>query len=307
MIKSVIVRIVIVIVAIALVVLGLGSFYYRDFVSSSPKTLPGYENIVVSPLPISQFTDNYTAGEGVVLIDLAHRNNFAAEELNVLMLRLVSRDLAVRFLNPGDNLKKALLGEEKTAEVKLEETVPVKKNEEEEKLPSAFIIVSPREEFSKDEKKAIKDFIDNGNKLLLIADPTRRDEMNNISLEFGLIFEPGYLYNQKENEINYQNIFLSEFKDNEITKGLGKIALYTAGSISSADNGIVFTDNNTFSNVIATRDRLSPLVLGQESKVLAVYDLTFMTEPQNGTLDNNRLIANIADWLKSPGEKTKPK
>jgi len=35
----------------------------------------------------------------------------------------------------------------------------------------------------------------------------------------------------------------------------------------------------------------------QESKVLAIYDLTFMTEPYNGILDNNQLIANIADWL----------
>jgi len=35
----------------------------------------------------------------------------------------------------------------------------------------------------------------------------------------------------------------------------------------------------------------------QESKVLAIYDLTLMTEPYNGILDNNQLIANIADWL----------
>ena len=27
-----------------------------------------------------------------------------------------------------------------------------------------------------------------------------------------------------------------------------------------------------------------------------------MTEPYNGILDNNRLIANIADWLASPTE-----
>jgi hypothetical protein len=27
-----------------------------------------------------------------------------------------------------------------------------------------------------------------------------------------------------------------------------------------------------------------------------------MSEPYNGTLDNNQLIANIADWLASPTE-----
>ncbi len=41
------------------------------------------------------------------------------------------------------------------------------------------------------------------------------------------------------------------------------------------------------------------LAQAQESKVLAIYDLTFMTEPYNGILDNNQLIANIADWLTS--------
>ncbi|MBI4188638.1 MAG: hypothetical protein HY529_05475, partial [Chloroflexi bacterium] len=230
MVKAVILRVVIVIIMVVLVVFGLGSFYYRDFASSAaPKILPGYKNVVVSPLPKTEFTDNHIAGEGVVLIDLAHRNNFTVQELNVLILRLVSRGLTIRFLNPGDNLKEGLLGKEKPAEEKLaeekaakakpEETVPVKKEEIVEKLPSAFIITSPQNEFSKDERKAIKEFVDNGDKVLLIADPTRRDEMNTISLEFGLIFESGYLYNQKENEINYQNVFLSEFKDNEITKG----------------------------------------------------------------------------------------
>ena len=101
----------------------------------------------------------------------------------------------------------------------------------------------------------------------------------------------------KENEINYRNIFVAEFKENPISENLEKIALYTAGSISSADGGIAFVDQNTFSSLIETRKRLSPIALVQESEVLAIYDLTFITEPYNGILDNNQLIANIADWL----------
>ncbi|MCL0058062.1 hypothetical protein M1N05_03255 [Dehalococcoidales bacterium] len=105
----------------------------------------------------------------------------------------------------------------------------------------------------------------------------------------------------KENEINYRNIFVSDFKENEITKNLEKIALYTVASISSAEGcGIAFVDENTFSSLIETRERLSPIALVQEAKVLAIYDLTFITEPHNGILDNNQLIANIADWLALP-------
>ena len=112
-----------------------------------------------------------------------------------------------------------------------------------------------------------------------------------MSLQFGLIFEADYLYNMKENEINYRNIFVAEFKEAEITKNIEKIALYTAGSISSADCGIAFVDQNTFSSssLIETRQKLSPIAQAQESKVLAIYDLTFVTEPYNGILDNNQL------------------
>lgn len=101
----------------------------------------------------------------------------------------------------------------------------------------------------------------------------------------------------KESDTNYRNIFIVEFKETKIMKNIEKIALYTAGSISSADYGIAFADENTFSSLIETRKRLSPITLVQESEVLAIYDLTFITEPYNGILDNNQLIANIADWL----------
>ncbi|MGB2842428.1 MAG: hypothetical protein WBC40_08150 [Halobacteriota archaeon] len=41
--------------------------------------------------------------------------------------------------------------------------------------------------------------------------------------------------------------------------------------------------------------RYSPVVL-TGSNVLAIGDLTFLTEPYN-VLDNNQLISNIADFL----------
>ncbi|GAI14922.1 unnamed protein product, partial [marine sediment metagenome] len=285
----------------------------------------------------ADFSDNASDNiSKTVLIDLAHDNNFDVEELNVLMLQLISRGLTINFFSVEDDLEKELLGKEKEEEEELEEEPldeekeeeveegeeflgeekecdeeehPGKgllneekegdEEEEEEIPPIAFIIVSPQEKFSHEEKKTIDEFVDNGGKLLLIADPTRNGNISSISLEFGLIFEPDYLYNMKENEINYRNIFVTEFKENEITKNLEKIALYVTGSISSTDGGIAFVDQNTFSSMIESRKRLSPLALTQESKVLAIYDLTFMTEPYNGTLDNNQLIANIADWLAS--------
>ena len=51
--------------------------------------------------------------------------------------------------------------------------------------------------------------------------------------------------------------------------------------------------------MIESREKLSPMAMAQKSRVLAIYDLTFMTEQYSGILDNNQLISNIADWLAS--------
>ena len=245
--------------------------------------MPSYEQIVVPAAPSTEFSDVYEEGEGTILVDSSHNNAFDIEEFNVLILRLISRGLTIELFNIEDDL------------------------EEELSKADAFIIVCPQEEFSKEEREIIDEFVNNGGKLLLIADPTRRGEMNSLSLKFGLIFEPDYLYNMKENDANYRNIFVTEFKENPISKDLEKIALYTTGSITSTDCGIAFGDENTFSSVIETRKELSPIALAKDSKVLALYDLTFITEPYNGILDNNQLISNIADWLASPIEEAESK
>jgi len=322
-IKSIIIRTAIVLAGVLVVLLGRGFFFYSGFYSPPPSEMPSYEHIAVPPAPSVEFIDSISDNiSQTVLIDLAHDNNFDIEELNVLMLRLVSRGLAIKLFEVEGDLEEELLGEgepeeadqdedalneeeEDGEEENLEEAEEGEEGEElEEELmvANAFIVVAPQEEFSSEEKETINEFVENGGKLLLIADPTRHSRINSLSLDFGLIFEPDYLYNMKENEINYRNIFVTEFEENEITKSLEKIAFYTTGSISSADGGIAFVDQNTFSSLVETRKKLSPIALAEESKVLAISDLTFMTEPYNGILDNNKLIANIADWLASPIE-----
>jgi len=299
MIKSIVKRVAIVIIGILVVLLGRGLFYYSGFYSAPPSEMPSYEHIVVPAAPATGFSDEYEEGEGVILIDLAHDNAFDIEELNTLTARLVSRGLTIEFLTEEVDLEKELLGEEEVEKDGDEE----EELEEELAMADAFIIICPRAEFSEEEIEAIEKFVDNEGKLLLIADPTRRSKVGSLALRFGLIFEPDYLYNMKEYDTNYRNIFVTEFREDEITRNLEKIALYTAGSVTSAGGGLAFVDENTLSSVIETRKKLSPIALAGESKVLAVYDLTFMTEPYNGFGDNNQLISNIADWLASPAEK----
>jgi len=278
-------KIAVLLIAIFVVLLGRGLYYYGGFYRAPAVEMPRFEWVAAPLEPSTEYSDVYEKGKGSILLDMAHNNAFEIEELNVLLSRLISRGLTIEFLNSGDDVKKELT------------------------KADAFIIACPQKKFSKEEREAINEFVDNKGKLLLVADPIRGTEINSISLKFGLIFEPDYLYNLKENDANFRNIFITKFKENEVTKNLEKIALYTAGSITTANVtcGIALVDENTFSSLIETRKELSPIALANESKVLAIYDFTFMTEPYNGILDNNQLISNIADWLASPIKEGKAK
>lgn len=307
MIRSIIKRTAIVLAAILVVLAGRGLFYYSGYYQARPAEMPGYEQVVVPEEPSTEYSDFYKEGEGTIIIDLAHDNAFDIEELNVLILRLVSRGLTIDFFDVKDDLAEKLLDkkeiveeepqkENKQSEEEIEE--PLEEEELEKRSPaSAFVVVCPLESFSGDERNTIRDFVSNGGKLLMIADPTRHNTINSLSYDYGLVFEPDYLYNMKENDANYRNIFITEFEENIITEQLHKIVLYTAGSISSADYGIAFVDEDTFSSFIETKKDLSPIAMAHESNVLAIYDFTFMIEPYNGIMDNNQLISNIADWL----------
>ena len=110
MIKEIIRRIAIVLMVILIVLLGRVLYYGHGLYFAPPSEMPTYEQIVIPPAPTTEFSDVYEEAEGTILIDLAHDNAFALDELNVLTLRLISRGLTIEFFSPGDDLEKELLG-----------------------------------------------------------------------------------------------------------------------------------------------------------------------------------------------------
>ena len=257
-------------------------FFYQEAHVPGPVGLTNYEDISIPPIPLpSVFTDVYQKRAGVVVVDMVHENDFTLDELNLFLFRIISRGYTIEYLQKGETRKSVL-------QKKL-------------RLADGLVVILPSASYSEEEVKLVREFVDKGGKLLLIADPTRPGKINSLSAEFGLVFESGYLYNLKEHEGNFRNVFISTFETNQLTKKLTKIALYTAGYISPASNGIAFTDDNTFSSVTETKGRFSPVAHSAGAKVLAISDFSFMTEPHNSVYDNNQFISNIADWLTASG------
>ena len=212
---------------------------------------------------------------GILLVDTAHRNAFTRQEIVTLLSRVSDRGYAVEFMDDAGPTQ---------MEAKLRQA-------------DAFMVISPLESYQRDEADLVVDFVAQGGKLLLIADPGRPNQLNGLSERVGISFQPDYLYNLAEYDTNFREFFVRDFQADAITSGIGELAFYYAGSIESAGPGLALTDGNTHSSIAERVVPRSPLSIGAHRNVLAVHDLTFMIPPYNSVRDNDRLVANIADFL----------
>lgn len=252
---------------------------------------PALDQIKVPTPPAAQHSDEKViAGDGIVVVDMAHENQISMPELNVLAGRLAAR--GHQFSDwTGGSLETAL------------------------RQASAFVVAVPLESYSQDEIAVVRDFVETGGRLLLIGDPTRYSYqvddwgwiigidsdaryLNSLSGSFGITYVDDYLYNVSDNEGNFRNIKLDDWGESVLTEGLDMVVFYAAHSLGVAEEtAVILAGNDTWSSAT---DRAGGLVVAAQTtdgKVLALGDLTFMTEPYHTVRDNSRLIAQIADFL----------
>jgi protease-4 len=207
-----------------------------------------------------------------ILIDWAHGNAFSYDELEIILSEVISKKYDVSFAYDKESFLKKLMN------------------------AKSLIIINPTEQFYDNEVEAIKSFIENGNKLLLIAEVTRKSiyGANSIGVKFGLTFMSGFLYNLKENYGNYRNIIITNFKD-PLSKDVKKVVFYTSTYIHTIGNSVAITSNSTVYSGNEKEGEYS--VISINDKVMAVADFTFMTEPYCYEEDNYKLIKNIINYL----------
>ena len=250
-------------------------FFYRGTYNPPPPVDIPFEEITSPGLPPGAFVDSPTAQvrRGLLLVDSLHANAFNENEIVTLISRVASRGYDVEFV--GSDLEEKL------------------------RRADSLLVILPQVDYSEAEAALVERFVDKGGKLLLVSDPTRPQRINTLAERFGLNFQPDYLYNVMEYDLNFRNIIVREFQPDELTTGLGAIALYAAGSIRSSGPGLAFTGADTRSSVVEATRGLHPIAWGDSRNVLAIADFTFMVPPYNSLLDNDRLVSNIADYVTS--------
>jgi len=227
---------------------------------------------------------------GAIAVDWAHDNRVTTAELSVLQARLAARDQRLELVEAAEELPGRL------------------------RYAQALVIISPGKSFTATEIRTIQTFVDKGGRLLLVGDPTRfgilMDEwgeyagldsdathLNSLAAQFDLVFQSDYLYNTAEYEGNYRNIRLTEMASQPLTGGLEQVVFYAAHSLISGQPALIAAGGDTRSSSSERAGDLPVAVLAADGAVLALGDLTFMTEPYNVVYDNDRLVSNIADFL----------
>lgn len=275
---------------------GYYGFSFEKHIPPADYQLKGVPALVPTPA-VTEFSDEPEVGQGAVLLDLAHENNFAMEEVGYLDARLAARGFDLVAYNDGD-LANALR--------------PV----------TAYVVIAPIRLFTTEEAQAVQQFVNQGGKLLLIGDPTRftaeyvLDEfgyvidvaiesdkipLNSLANLFGIVFQGDYLYNTVQNEGNFRNIIVEDdgVVGDSLTEGVNKVVFYGSHSLQMEVGGkaLFLGDKETWSSAT---DRPGGLILGgvaANGRVLAVGDIHFLSEPYATVYDNGRLIAGIADFL----------
>ncbi len=262
-----IIKVILIFIIITILIKSL--FFYRGVYFAPKKSLHNM-SIFSTEQEAKKFIDAIEKTKGSVLIDKSHENNFENREIDTLISRIASRNNKIEFLENADDLQSRL------------------------RAANSFVVILPKKEFSKEETGLIKDFSNKNGKLLLIGDPDRKSKINSIATNFNIVFLEDYLYNLKENDGNFRFIFLRDFKRNEITKGLNKIAFYTACPILPLEYGVIFADENTYASSFE-KNKFTPIVY--LNSTLALCDLTFINQPFNSVANNDRFISNLADFL----------
>jgi hypothetical protein len=278
---------------------------FYNFGGVSRAAPPVYEpaQIAAVPTPGSNlYMDEPTKGQGFVLLDQAHRNQFSLDDLTYLNGRLAARGYQLLPYTGGDL----------AAQLR-----PV----------SAFITIAPLQNFSETERQALRRFVERGGHLLLVGDPTRFEvvlddsdpfffdfqidtnkiPLNTLAGEFDLVFNGDYLYNTLENEGNFRNIILrpAGFAASPLLEGVEQLVFYSAHSLQVGPTAVslLTADDNTWSSTTGRAGGLVLAATAANGRVLALGDIHLLTEPYYTVYDNSRFIAQIADYLTQPAER----
>lgn len=282
-------RLLIALICLLLPILLRTLWYYRGFYfGNSNIQTPDYSAFsVAQPTLSTPAAVEYTSStqKAVVLFDQAHFNNYTTAEIESLRNQILAMGAEVVILDGQSDLPDQI------------------------KKADAFVIITPTIEYSSEEIEAVEEFVHRGGRLLVIADPTRsyseydteREEsvilVNDILQPYLLSFRNDYVYNLSHNEGNYRNTYVYPTGKTDLTSSISELVFYAAHSLDINSQKIIIGEDSTLSSLDDMGGELPVAALDSSGNVLAIGDMTFMTNPYYQVSDNFQFVQNIGNFL----------
>jgi hypothetical protein len=293
-------------IAIALIlvpILARTIWYYRGiYWQTLSLATPDYASYTIPQIPVASeavSSSEGAASKAIVLVDEAHSNMFADSELEYLAHLVQSR---------GGRMEAASYGSYGSyGSLSLSDQL---------KYASAFVSICPIKSYSTAEVQLLEEFVQRGGRLLILTDPTRSAvsydyygygsytstadvvAANTLLAPYDIRFLDDYLYNMTDYEGNYRNVYFRDFAANGLTKNLNTVVLYAAHSLETNTGTVLIQSSKiTKSSRTDADGEYAVAALDAGGSVLAIGDMTFLTEPYNQVDDNPVLIQHLADFL----------
>ncbi|MDY6765551.1 MAG: DUF4350 domain-containing protein, partial [Halobacteria archaeon] len=219
------------------------------------------------------------------LIDTSHSNRFETEDIRPLISAIIRSGYRVEFTSFSSDLESKL------------------------SKADAFVVIDPGTDFSEEEARAIKSFVQDGGRLVMIGEPNRmevgaltlttiRNHLTSLSSEFGIEFGTGYLYNMQTEfrDGNHQNIFSVPKGESSFAQGIDRTVFYTATQVEAeGGNTVLVSEEGTQNSRSNNAQTYGTAVI--KGNVMAIGDKTFLKEGRHNVADNEKLITRIVEFL----------
>lgn len=268
-------------------------FYRGVYEPAHVPNTPDFAEMTIPQPPLStpepEILPAQTPSKAVVVFDLNHNNRYTLAEIEPLVRNLDGLNASILKSDSDQPLSQQL------------------------KNADAYVVIAPTLPFSQQEIGTVERFVARGGRLLVVSDPTRRNDLyffegviqiestveaaNLLLSPFNIAFAKDYVYNLIENEGNFRHVLLQPALDDPLTSKLERVVFYSAHSLAASPKTILSGDENTLSSLTDFGGGLAVAASDLRGRVLAIGDLTFMTKPYHQVADNQRFVANIAEFL----------
>ncbi|TMT85663.1 hypothetical protein E2L06_03260 [Haloterrigena sp. H1] len=235
-----------------------------------------------------------------IVIDVAHSNDVAEEDLEPVVSALTANGHSVQYLEASDEF-------DRDPAARLNETL---------RGADALIVVEPGTRYTAEEAAGVSAFADAGGRVLFAAGPDSGglggllgllggtqptgDEFAAVTSPVGIAYDTGYLYNMEEYANNFQSIYATPSTDSALTDGVDRVVFDGPTPVVTDGQTLLTTLEGTEHS--ETRETGAYGVLARSGNVIAVGDPGFMSSTNYNRADNDVLIGNILKFLVT-GEK----